>query len=68
MLPYDIVVERSRDGKRFVQISPLIPSEEARYPDNAVTTGETYYYRLRARNKSGVWSSPSAFRSVDFTR
>lgn len=67
-LPYEVVVERSRDGKRYVQVSPLIQPEESRYPDLAARPGETYYYRLRARNKYGVWSSPSASRFIEFAR
>lgn len=67
-LPYEVVVERSRDGKRYVQVSPLIQPEESRYPDVAARPGETYYYRLRARNKYGVWSTPSASRFIEFAR
>ncbi|MCZ2132524.1 MAG: hypothetical protein LC116_04915 [Bacteroidetes bacterium] len=66
ILPFEVVVERSLDGKRYVQISPLITPPDRRYPDVSVRPGETYYYRLRTRSKRGVWSSPSASRSIEF--
>lgn len=67
ILPYEVVVERSPDGKRYAQISPLLAPTESRYPDLSARSGETYYYRLRARSKRGVWSNPSASRSIEFT-
>ncbi len=67
-MPYEVVVERSTDDKRYVQISPLLQSDESHYPDYTVRAGETYYYRLRARSKRGVWSAPSASQIIDFVR
>lgn len=56
---FELAVERSRDGKRFVQISPLIDTATSRFSDLSARDNDTYYYRLRIRNQYGTWSDPS---------
>jgi fibronectin type 3 domain-containing protein len=56
-----VVIERSSDGENFLPISPLLPTEQRRFVDQAARPGQTYYYRLRLRShRTGNWSMPSA--------
>lgn len=56
---FDLVVERSRDNKRFVQISPLLDTSVSRFTDLSARDNDQYFYRLRIRNQYGNWSDPS---------
>jgi len=53
------VIERSRDGKRFVQISAPLNEKETRFSDNDIRSGEEYYYRVRAISYEGSIGKPS---------
>lgn len=55
----NVIVERSNDGKKFVQISPAIPASNGMYIDESSMSYERYYYRLRFKAPSGIVSDPS---------
>ncbi|WP_420317119.1 FG-GAP-like repeat-containing protein [Ekhidna sp.] len=61
------VIERSDDDSTYTEIATALPNRQAEiegdleieaYVDNTVVSGNTYYYRVRARNASGD-SDPS---------
>lgn len=62
--PLTVVVERSRDDKRYVQISAPIAQNEVAYTDKDIRNGEKYYYRLRALSKEGSYGKPCLPREI----
>lgn len=64
-IPVHVVVERSRDNKRYVQISAPIAETEVFFHDKDVRVGEKYYYRVRALSKEGSYGKPSEHKSVE---
>ncbi|HKV00925.1 MAG TPA: fibronectin type III domain-containing protein, partial [Ktedonobacteraceae bacterium] len=48
-----ITVERSTDGVTFSQIASL-PAGSTSYQNTGITSGGTYYYRVRAQNSFGA--------------
>lgn len=62
--PVSVVVERSRDNKRYVQISAPIVQNEVMFIDKDIRSDEKYYYRLRALSKEGSYGKPSAAREI----
>ncbi|MBI3258687.1 MAG: hypothetical protein HYZ54_04295 [Ignavibacteriae bacterium] len=65
---FELVVERSRDNKRFVQVSPLIDTSVSRFTDLSARDNDQYYYRLRIRNQYGNWSEPSDVKMCKLDR
>lgn len=51
-------VERSLDGINFTEIASSLPANTTTYEDNTVSTGNLYFYRVRAFNGS-IYSSYS---------
>lgn len=56
------VVERSRDGRKFVQISAPLNEKETRFSDNDIRSDEQYYYRVRAISYEGSIGKPSDYK------
>jgi hypothetical protein len=50
-------VERSTDGTNFSQVN-MLPASQTSFTDRDLTSGSSYWYRLRVRNPLGV-SDPS---------
>lgn len=64
-LPVYVVVERSRDNKRYVQISAPLSETETTFSDTDIGAAEKYYYRVRALSKEGNYGKPSDQKSVE---
>jgi fibronectin type 3 domain-containing protein len=65
---FELVVERSRDNKRFVQVSPLLDTSITRFTDLSARDNDQYFYRLRIRNQYGNWSEPSGVKMCRLDR
>ncbi len=65
---FELAVERSRDNKRFVQVSPLLDTSVSRFIDLSARDNDQYYYRLRIRNQYGNWSEPSEVKMCTLDR
>lgn len=60
-----VVVERSRDNKRYVQISAPLAETEKAFTDTDIGAEEKYYYRVRALSKEGNYGKPSEQKSIE---
>ncbi|MBS1536232.1 MAG: hypothetical protein JST20_00625 [Bacteroidetes bacterium] len=65
---FELVVERSRDNSRFVQISPLLETNVSSFTDLSARDNDQYFYRLRIRNQYGNWSEPSEVKMCKLDR
>lgn len=63
-IPVSVVVERSRDGKRYVQISAPLNEKVLKFIDSDISKGERYYYRLRSITSEGSIGKPSENRTI----
>jgi hypothetical protein len=64
-IPVYVVVERSRDNKRYVQISAPLAETEKAFTDTDIGSAEKYYYRVRALSKEGNYGKPSDQKSIE---
>jgi hypothetical protein len=64
-IPVYVVVERSRDNKRYVQISAPLAETEKAFSDTDIGSAEKYYYRVRALSKEGNYGKPSDQKSIE---